>query len=440
MASPKINTSKFLFSTLLAAGMITVGVTQANAAAFYIQEQSVSTLGSASAGSAALAEDASTIFFNPAGMTELSGPQMQVGFHALRPNADTTDLGSTATNGGGTVSTGTNDGGNPFDVEAIPNAYFAYPVTSDNSLWLGLGISAPFGLANDYGSDWLGRYDSIESSLKTIGVAPSIAYAPFDWLSIGGGVNIQYADAQLISAIPSPLTAGGPVVATDGRQDLAGDAVTAGFNVGILYKPFDGTRIGAHYRSAISHELEGRVVITNPVDAGGAVSVIGGNVGLDLPDIATVSVVQSVNDRLDLLGSVSWVGWKNFDSIPVEFDGGGGSTRTLNYEDTNAFAIGARYQLNDDWILRAGYQYDETPTNDEFRTTSIPDGDRQWFAAGASYDVDENWTLDIGAVYVDVASETVDLTEVPTAGTSVTTNVETEGDVGILSISATYRF
>ncbi len=431
--------SRFLFTSILATSLFTP-LSKADAAAFYIQEQSVSALGTASAGSAALAEDASTIFFNPAGMTELSGGQIMVGGHILRPSANTNDLGSTASNGFGTVSTGTNDGGNPFDVEGIPNAYFAYPVLADNSLWLGLGISAPFGLANNYGSTWIGRYDSVESELKTIDIAPSIAYAPTDWLSVGAGVNVQYADARLTSAIPSPLTAGGPVAATDGFSDLAGDALTAGFNAGILLKPVDGTKVGVHYRSAISHELEGRIIITNPVDAGGAVTNLAGNVGLDLPDIATVSLAQKITDRLELLGSVSWIGWNNFDSIPVEFAVGGGSTKTLNYENTNSFAIGARYQLNDKWLLRAGYQFDETPTNDQFRTTSIPDGDRQWFAAGASYDVNEKWTLDFGAVYVDVAKENINLTEVPTAGTSVTTNVSTEGNVGILSLAATYKF
>lgn len=439
MTISKKSFSKLLISSLLASSVYVMPA-KVDAAAFYIQEQSVSALGTASAGSAVLAEDASTIFFNPAGMTQLKGTQIMIGAHALRPSADTTDLGSTATNGFGTTGTGTNDGGNPFDVEAIPNAYFAFPVTQDNKLWFGLGISAPFGLANDYGSTWLGRYDSIESELKTIDIAPSVAYAPLDWLSIGGGVNVQYADAKLISAIPSPLTAGGPSVTTDGLQDLSGDAVTAGFNVGVLVKPMDGTKIGAHYRSGISHELEGRVVITAPVDAGGATTVLGGNVGLDLPDVATLSASQKINDKLEVLASVSWIGWSNFDSIPVEFDVGGGSTKTLNYENTNAFAVGARYQLNDKWLLRAGYQFDETPTNDQFRTTSIPDGDRQWFAAGASYDLDENWTVDFAGVYVDVSKETVNLTEVPIAGTSVTTNVATEGDVGILSVSATYRF
>lgn len=439
MINHKPSYSKFLLSTLLAGAVYTVPVS-VEAAAFYIQEQSVSALGTASAGSAALAEDASTIFFNPAGMTELSGAQAMLGVHALRPSASVTDINSTVTNGFGTLSTGTNDGGNPFDIEAVPNAYFAYPVTPDNSLWLGLGISAPFGLKNDYGPTWIGRYDSIHSELKTIDIAPSIAYAPFDWLSVGGGVNVQYADARLTSAIPSPLTAGGPVVATDGLKDLSGDAVTVGFNAGILLKPMEGTKIGAHYRSGISHELEGRVLIVNPVDAGGAATVLAGNVGLDLPDVATISIAQRVTENLELVGSVSWIGWDKFDSIPVEFAIGGGSTKTLNYEDTNTFAVGARYQLNDKWLLRAGYQYDQTPTIDQFRTTSIPDGDRQWFAAGASYDINENWSIDMSAVYVDVASEVVNLTEVPTAGTSATTNVKTEGDVGILSFAATYRF
>ncbi len=433
--------SKFLLSSLVATSIYSIPA-QTDAAAFYIQEQSVSALGTASAGSAVLAEDASTIFFNPAGMTELSGPQIMVGAHILRPSADATDLGSTVTNGGGTVSTGNNDGGDPFDIEAIPNAYFAYPVLPNNNLWLGIGISAPFGLANDYGTNWLGRYDSIESELKTIDIAPSIAYAPYDWLSIGGGVNVQYADAKLISAIPSPSGAVGTASpSTDGIQDLSGDAVTAGFNVGILLKPIEGTKFGAHYRSAISHELEGRVVVNTPTDVlGGIRSEQGGNVGLDLPDVATVSASHMLTDRLEVLGSVSWIGWSNFDTIPVELENGTSSVRTLNYENTNAFSVGARYQLNNKWLLRAGYQFDETPTNDEFRTTSIPDGDRQWFAAGASYDYNDKWTFDVAGVYVDVSEEEVNLTEAGAFGGSTTTNVKTDGNVGIISLAATYKF
>ncbi len=435
-----LNLRPWLLSTGLVAIMTTFSAAPAQSAAFYIQEQSVSGLGSAFAGSAALAEDASTIFYNPAGMTELKGPQVQLGVHMLKPSADMTDLGSTVTNGNGTVSTGTDDGGDPFDYEAIPNFYAAYPVSEDNRVWLGFGVSAPFGLANDYGEDWIGRYDSVSTELKTIDFSPNIAWKAYDWLSIGGGLNIQYADAELVSAIPSPITAGGPDVSTDGSSNLSGDDTTIGFNFGALFKPQDGTKIGVHYRSGISHDLDGRLVVTNPVDAGGAVSVIPGEAGLDLPDVATISVAQNINEKLQILGSVSRIGWDNFNSIPVELSTGTLSRTELEYDDTYSFAVGMRYQLDPQWVLRAGYQFDETPTNDEHRTTSIPDGDRQWFALGAGYKINDKWGLDLAAVYVDVEEETIDLSEAISTTTSARTYAKTEGDVGIVSLALKYKF
>jgi|MDSW01.2.fsa_nt_gb long-chain fatty acid transport protein len=440
MSKSTLKLRPLLLSTGLVAVMASFGATPANSAAFYIQEQSVSGLGTAFAGTGALGEDASTIFYNPAAMTELKGPQVQLGVHMLKPSADMKDNGSTVTNALGTNTTGPDDGGDPYDVEAIPNFYAAYPISEDNKLWLGFGVSAPFGLANDYGDDWFGRYDSISSELKTIDFSPNLAWGVTDWLSIGGGLNIQYADAELVAAVASPLTVGGPTVATDGQTNLSGHDTTIGFNAGLLLKPMDGTNIGMHYRSGISHDLEGRLIVTNPVDAGGAVTRIGGEAGLDLPDVATLSVAQHVTNKLQVLASLSHIGWENFNSIPVELATGTLTRTELDYDDTYAIAVGLRYKPNENWVLRAGYQFDETPTNDEHRTTSIPDGDRQWFALGAGYQLNDKWGVDLGAVYVDVDEEDINLTEAFSATTSGTTTATTEGDVGIVSLSLKYNF
>lgn len=182
------------------------GVQTADAAGFYIKEQSVTGLGRAFAGESAVSEDASTIFFNPAGMTRLQGPEASAGVHLLVPRADLENRGSSSSSPAGTLPIGGSDGGNPYDPTPVPNAYFAYPVMG-RDLWVGLGVSAPFGLANKYDANWFGRYDSIETDLLTINIAPSVAYKVLDWVSIGGGIDIQYADAKLVNAVFAGPTA-----------------------------------------------------------------------------------------------------------------------------------------------------------------------------------------------------------------------------------------
>ena len=165
--------------------------TQVQAAGFYIQEQSVKGLGSAFAGSTTSIDDASTIYFNPAGMTELEGTQINAGVHLIIPNADVTDNGSTFPPGV-TVAA---DNGNPYDPSPVPNLYFATPVNvGGQDIWAGIGVSAPFGLGSDYGEDSFVRFDSTETELKTINVAPSVAYKINDAISIGGGIDVQYAE------------------------------------------------------------------------------------------------------------------------------------------------------------------------------------------------------------------------------------------------------
>ena len=433
---------RFLAATALCSGLLLSSPATTQAAGFYIQEQSVSGLGNAFAGSAATAEDASVIYFNPAGMTDLDRAQVQVGAHVLIPSAELTSTGSTVTNVGGTVtiSSGTGNDVDPYEAEAVPNFFAAYPLNSNNSLWVGFGMTAPFGLGNDYGDDWFGRYDSTKSELVTLNFSPSIAWAPYDWLSIGGGLDIQYANAELEEAIPSPLTATGATPATDGLQNLSGDDTSVGFNIGAILKPTDTTRVGLHYRSAISHELEGRVTIEQPTDVPASDIRLTGEAGLDLPDIATFSVAQMVTPQVELLASATWFGWSRFDSIPVAFDNGTNSETLQNYEDTWAFSVGANYMLDDQWTLRAGYQYDETPTQDGFRSTVTPDGDRNWFALGVSYEWNDDITVDFSGTYIDVSEETIDLSRTAVSGATSEINATTGGDVGIIAVGLTYRF
>ncbi|MAQ71741.1 MAG: outer membrane transport family protein [Alphaproteobacteria bacterium] len=409
---------------ITAASALIISADKADAAGFYIQEQSVSALGAAFSGSTTSIDDASTIYFNPAGMTRLDGPQGNLGVNLLIPEGELTDTGTTTPIG---TAVG-DDGGNPYDPTPVPNAYIAYP-WMNGKLWTGLGVSAPFGLANEYDDGYFGRYDSTETELLTVDVAPTVAFQAMPWLSLGGGVNIQYADAELKNAA---------FAGTEGEATLKGDDISVGYNLGVLVTPMQGTDIGFSYRSAISHELDGDIMAegTGLLDFDTT-----GSADLDLPDIWTLGVAQDVNDKWRIMGQVTRFGWSNFQEIaPVRDDGVAVDPVVQNYQNTWAFAIGAEYEYSPEWTFRAGYQFDETPTTDEFRTTRTPDGDRNWFTAGTTYTWNENFTVDFAAAYIDVGEEEISVVRNGGGVTGSNVNADTDGQVGILSLGLNYKF
>ncbi|HEV7373013.1 OmpP1/FadL family transporter [Arenibaculum sp.] len=421
------------FGVAAVAATLSAGAaTTAEGAGFYIKEQSVTGLGRAFAGEAAIGEDASTIYFNPAAMTELSRAQAVAGAHLLVPRSQLTNTGSTYLfNGAPIGSIAGTESGNPYDPTPVPNGFAAAPFL-DGDLWVGVGVTAPFGLANAYDPNWFGRYDSIETELTTINVQPAVAYRINDMLSVGGGVDIQYADAKLTNALFAGP--GNPDVITD----LQGDDWTVGFDVGVLFKPLPTTRIGVHYRSAVTHDLEGQFVATQ---AGTVLVRTPGSAQLKLPDIVEVGVAHEATPALTLLGEVTWTGWDSFDEIRVQRPGFPDSAILQGYENSFAVALGAQYELDGNWTLRAGIQYDETPTEGGFRSSRTPDGDRTWLTAGFSYQVGRNFVLDAAYAHIFISEETVDLTRtgaVPALSTRI--RAETEGSVDIVSVGLRYLF
>lgn len=410
---------KHLAYSALSASILMCAAQGANAAGFYIQEQSVSGLGSAFSGSTTSINDASTIYFNPAGMTKLDGAQVNAGVHLLLPDADLNDNGSTF---------GGDDPGNPFELSPIPNLFAAAPVDfQGREIWLGIGVTAPFGLASEYDETDFVAFDSTETELVTINVAPSIAYAVNDMFSIGGGVDVQYADAELKNAV----NLGSPGIST-----LEGDDISYGYNLGLQFRPRTDTEFGLHYRSAISHELEGSVnLVGTPFDFD-----VGGSADLDLPDIATFGIAHDINDRLRIMGQATWFGWSNFEEIAaIRDDGTAVAPVEQDYQNTYAIAIGAEYDFSEQWTIRGGYQFDETPTTDEFRTSRTPDGDRNWFSAGASYNYSEKLSFDMAATYIDVDEGTINVTRNAPLNNAQVTGT-TDGSVGILAVGLNYKF
>lgn len=427
-----LHIKKSLLSSAMLCGLA-LGSTQANAAGFYIQEQSVSGLGSAFSGSVTNIDDASTVYFNPAGMTKLEGMAINAGVNVLIPKASLSDTGSTLPFGGGAA--GGDDGGNPYSPSPVPNLYFVAPI--NNHLWAGIGVSAPFGLASDYGDTWFGRFDSTKTELTTINIQPSVAYKATNWLSIGGGIDIQYADAELQSiANPNPAVG-------EGISTLKGDDWTLGYNIGVTIKPAEPTTIGLHYRSAISHKLDGKISFAAKGANKASDFEEGGSANLDLPDIMTLGVSHDITPKTTLMGQVTKFGWNNFQDIQPDRDSGTPSDAIVqDYSNTWAFAIGAEHSYNDRWTFRAGYQFDQTPTTNEYRTSRTPDGDRNWFSGGTTYKFNDKIDIDFAATYIHVDSGNINVVRnaANPAIARANVNANTEGDVGIVALGLNYKF
>ena len=402
------------------AALLATAATPAFAGGFFLQEQSPLDVGRAFAGSAAIADSAATVWYNPAGMTNLPGLNIELGSHLLDVTSHQRDLGSTRSGPAGTFPTGGNAGGNPFSNPVfIPSGYASYQI-GRSDLWIGLGVSAPFGLKVVYDDGFFGRYDSLRSDLRSYNFQPSAAYKINEHISIGAGLDVQYFKATLTSALPnlSPLQ-------PDGNIRIRGHDTSVGWNAGILGN-FGPLRLGAHYRSHINQRLDGTVTIAGLLGPlAGSNGTVPGSAPISTPDIATVSAVYSLG-QARVLGSVNWYNWSRFKRITVENpDGAVFLDSEQNYRDTWSYSAGGEYDWSKTLTGRVGVMFDKTPTRDLYRTTRVPDGNRIWATAGTSYRVNDHVTLNTSYAHIFVKTKTVDRTDPLFAGTPAQTTVRT---------------
>jgi long-chain fatty acid transport protein len=419
----------------------------AGANGFSLPVQDALQVGRASAGTVAAASDASTAFHNPAGMTELSGEEMLAGVTVVYAGYNVADRDSTASTPGSGGAPVLIPGGNghPRTVEPVPSLFYARPVTAERSLWFGFALTSPWGLGVEYNDGWFGRYDSIETRLMTVNLSPALAWRITEWLSIGGGPNIEYADARLTSALPNTLAPGGPSAATDGMTKFTGDDFAFGFNVGALFKPWPHTRIGVHYRSAMKHHLSGTFRVRNltgPLAPGNGRT--DAKVRLNEPDVVAIGIVHDLFPGTRLFGEAQWFNWSRFNELRVKFsDGQADSVRQQDWRDTWSFYGGVEQRLLEHWVLRAGAGYEPTPTVDRFRNTSLPDGDRVRIGVGASYDWSSALRFDFGYAHVFSKREDIDLTQTffqgGAAGTT-TTRARASLFINDFALRIRYRF
>lgn len=395
------------------------GANHAVASGFALIEESASGLGNAFAGGAASAEDASTLFFNPAGMTRLSGQQMSLVLHAIKPSVEFSNTASTAAPGRPLG----NSGGDAGYWAAVPNFYYVAELSPQ--LRAGMGISSPFGLKTDYDSNWMGRFQAIKSDLKTININPSLAYKINDQWSVGAGLDVQYIKAELTNAVNLGVA--------EGLAQVKGDDWSVGYNLGVLYELDPATRFGLAYRSDVRHKLEGDVTF------GGGVPAPNGPISAEitLPETVSLSGFRQINPQWAVMGDVTWTRWSRFKELRIVRDTGAlVALTTENWDDTLRYALGANYQATDKLKLRGGIAYDQAPVSDPYRTARIPDANRTWLSFGASYKLSGAASVDAGYTHIFVDSSSINMGSAST-GQLVGTY---DNSIDILSVQYNYRF
>lgn len=427
----------------------------ANAAFFQLAETSPAAIGSANAGGAALAEDASTVWFNPAGLTRLSGSQFVAGGHLIKLSTEFRKTSAT-TVFGTQISGG--DGGNAGANALVPNFYYSQPLS--NGITFGLGVNAPFGLATDYDEGWVGRYHADRSEIKSVNVNPALGYKLNENFSLGAGINYQKLEAELTQAVDfgsicQANGAGGvcgPPGGNDGRAAVEADDDAWGYNFGLLWQPAAGTRLGLAYRSKMKYGLTGSVDITAPANVPGAITTSAGLVdsgvkaNVTLPAILSLSVHHRLGPAWAIMGDVTRTYWSKLPELRIDFDSAqADSVVTLGLKDVNRYSIGATYNASSTWTYRAGLALDQTPTpSAELRTPRLPDEDRTWLAVGAGYKPSDKFSVDFAYAYLLVDDASINKTTgaSPTGENFFRGNLsgQYEAAIHILSAQANWKF
>jgi long-chain fatty acid transport protein len=378
------------------------------AGAFQLNERSTKAIGAALSGSVSAASDVTFATFNPAALTAVEHFEMGGNVSLVAPISN------------GTVRNG------PFagqEVDAdrlgiVPSLAIGYRVTDD--LVIGFTNYSPFGLKTQYPVNWVGQADARTSELRTISFSPTISYDVLDNLTLGASFNILYADARL----------------TNAAVNLDGQDVGFGFSVGALFEPIEGTRIGASYHHGydldIDTDIFGGLAGGIPESAG-----VTGVASASLPAMVQLGITQDITDDLRIMAEGRWINWSVFDSIDVDTSAGFGFQAVENYEDAFFVSLGAEYDINEQFTIRGGLAWDETPTTDAFRSPRVPDEDRLWITIGASYAMNESMSLDAGYAYLHALNDpVVTLKNGPAAGTIV----DYDAGAHIFSIGGTMRF
>jgi long-chain fatty acid transport protein len=422
-------------AVIAAIGVLTAS-SDALASAFAIRENCAEGLGTVFAGAGSLADNACTVFNNPAGMTRLDGNQFEVG---ATPVFGTVDFHGSLVGGAGGYSN--NNGDNAARPALIPDIYGVYHLTPD--LAAGIAVTSPFGLPIKYNSAWVGRYNVIQAEAESVDINPNLAYKINDKLSVAGGLSAQYLTFELSTAINQAFLG-----STDALARFKGDNWAIGYNLGVLWSPMTDTRVGLTYRSKIDHKLSGDFNFLNLNPALGGALVSGASTaGIDVPATVGASVTHDLSPQWTMALDVQYTLWSAFKGVGLA----GPTPFAFNESYVNSWftSIGAIYHPDGEWrnwTLRSGIGWDQSPVQNGYRDPAVPDNDRYMVGAGFGYKWSEHTTFDFAYAHYFATHASVTgsvnsmagLAGVPASNTTFSGNYSLSLDY--VSASVTWKF
>mgnify|MGYP004505594837 CR=1 FL=1 len=398
------NTVKHFTLKLAAAATLSAALSSAAVAGgFMLTEQSVAGLGRAYAGAGIVGDDLSAVWYNPAGMSLLSGTAVQMGAVVADLDLEVT-TNESATFGQHKAS---KENGRKHGVP-VPNMYMVHQIKDD--MWFGLGITVPFGMATEYDNNWAAADKGMNAEVKVFDINPNVAFNLTDTLSFGAGVSLQYVTAQFEQR--QALNVNYPQ-AGNVRVRLNADGWAWGGNLGFMWQPTETVRIGLAYRSQVNHKADGYLktdLTTLQTDRTYATTSLKSNDGhaeMSAPHVITLTGTWKATDALRLSGLARWTNWSSFDTLPISGSSMEQLTRKkkieaeYHWKDSWLFTVGADYDINDEFTVRGGVGYEISPVDDDkYRSATIPDTDRLWLSMGATWHASKNLQSDFGIAYL----------------------------------------
>lgn len=353
------------------------------AGGLYLNEFGTPSMGVAGAGANAVAVDASTAFHNAAGMTRIKGNELMGTAGVLNSTVKFDPAADTPIPGG--------DGGDAGGPGPIIGGFYVHSLSDK---WkLGANLITISGAILDYDDDWTGRYLNTDVKLLTMTFYPSVAYRVNNWLSLGGGPQVMYANLELKAKAPPPTGIG--------EVKIDGDDLAFGFGLGALFELSERTRLGVVYQSEIEPEFDGDVKLSPP---GLEVST---DTKITLARFVKVSGYHELNDQWALLGTVGWENWSAFKDVNIS-TGRGSQKIPRNWDDTWKFAVGVHYRPVEKWLLQLGFSYDTSPVDSKDRTPDMPIDRQIRYAAGAQYKWSDRLSTGAQFVYADYGKAKID--------------------------------
>lgn len=371
-----------MMKSVAVAGLIAMA-SSTYAAGFMLTEQSASSLGRAYAGAGVDGSDISGVFYNPATMTLHPGTQIQAGFVAIGLDLDYKGNDGTTENG-------------RANTQPIPFGYISHQAT--DNVWVGLAMTVPFGMGTEYDDNWSLAKRGISAQVLTFDFNPNVAWKISEKVSLGAGMSVQYASADL--KMKDQVGQQGNMPRTvDGEIDA--DSWAWGFNVGMMWTPVDNLRFGLSYRSKVNHHAKGDFTVNNlRLGDMGPTTKYDAAASLSTPAWLMATAAWDVNDLLSLYATFRWTDWSSFKDLDINYSVGTKNVHNA-WKDTYLVSLGADMRFYDWWTMRAGIGYETSAVDEaQYRTAIIPDADRLWLALGSSFKVAKDFQLDVSAAWL----------------------------------------